>query len=88
MVRDPNELLVGELVEAEAAEFAADAGVLHSAERQVGRALHGGVEPDHADVEPVGDVVGLVGSPVKTALPRPYGESLASVIASSTESTW
>src|SRR5664280_2314477 len=49
---EADKFLVGELVEAVAAELASDAGVLDAAEGEVGRALDGGVEADHADVEP------------------------------------
>jgi len=44
--RDADELLVRELVEAEAAEFSSDPRILDAAERQVRGALDGGVDAD------------------------------------------
>ncbi len=53
-----NELLVHDLVNAERAELPADAGPLGPAERQLGAATLDAVDPDHADLELVGNARG------------------------------
>ena len=52
------QLLVGELVETEPSELAAHSRGLDASEGQVGCALDRRVDPDHADLQLVGDVPG------------------------------
>ena len=53
--------LFDELVDAEAAELAAEAGALHAAERQLDALGADGVDEHHAGVDLVGDAQRLVG---------------------------
>src|SRR5215213_6338097 len=58
---DADELLVDELVDAVAAELAAEAGALDAAERQLGAVGADEVDEDHPGLDPVGDPERLVG---------------------------
>src|SRR3984957_14697539 len=62
---DVEEALVDELVDAEGAELAAEAGALGAAEGQVGALPGRGVDVGHADLKLLGDPAGalLVGGP-------------------------
>src|ERR1700709_1471777 len=54
-----DQLLVDELVGAEAAELAAEAGALETAERQLGTVRPDQVDVDHSGFDPVGDPLAL-----------------------------
>src|SRR6185437_4541926 len=69
LLLDVEQALVHELVDAERAEFAAEAGALGAAERQVRALARRGVDVGHADLELLGDVDRplLVGRPDRAA---------------------
>ena len=56
---DADQFLVHELVDAEPAEFAAEAGPFHTAERQLDTFGADRVDEYHARLDPVGDPLGL-----------------------------
>src|SRR5581483_8496006 len=60
LLRDPDQLLVDELVHPVRAELASEAGTLDAPERQLGAVEEDAVHEDHAGVDLVGDAIGLL----------------------------
>ena len=84
---DADQFLVHELVDAEPAQLAAEAGPLHTAERQFDAVGADHVDVHHSGLDPVGDPLGLFLIGGEHVGPSPNGVSLASFTASSSEAT-